>query len=59
LIEDLEKKIKIQLKEKVVKVSKGKDAIISDTDEEIDLKMEMENQAIAQAVKKNNRVIIK
>ena len=32
---------------------------MSETDEEIDFKTEVENQEMAQEVKKNNRVIIK
>jgi hypothetical protein len=58
LIEDLEKKIKIKLKEKVIGFTSNtkKDVILSDTDEELDFQ---EHQAIIQDVKKNNRVLIK
>jgi hypothetical protein len=59
MIEDLEKAVEIRIKEKVNYISKGKDNIVSDTDDEVDLKLDGEHQDIAQAVKKNNRVIIK
>jgi hypothetical protein len=43
LIEDLEKIIHLQIKEKVIQLSKGKGDVISDTDDEINLNNDCEN----------------